>query len=70
MERAVAHRRYFALLRCTPLFLLLLPLFFILDALGGKQFIFRPRLEVGVLSSPLSDVIIKNSRLFQPGDYF
>ena len=53
------YRRSFALLQCTRLFLRLLPLFFALGALGGKEFIFRPRLEVGGLYSPIYDVLIR-----------
>ena len=70
MDRVVVHRICFALSRCPPLFLRLLPLFFVLGALGGGENVFLPRLEVGGLSSPRSDVIIENSRLRQKGDPF
>ena len=46
--------RYFMLLVCSV----------------EKQFVFCPRLEVGGLSSPLSDFIIENSCLRQKGDSF
>ena len=37
LEREVVHRRFFVLLRCTPLFLRLLPLFSALFAIGGER---------------------------------
>ena len=40
LERSVVHRRCFALLWCTRLFLRLLPLFFALGALGEKNIYF------------------------------
>ena len=36
----------------------------------GEKFAFCPHLEVGGLSSPLSDVIIENSHFCQKGDFF
>ena len=70
LEGVVVHRRYFVPLQCTPFFLLLLPLLYDLGALGKNQLVFSPRLEVGGLLSPLSDVVVENPYLSQKGDTF
>ena len=66
----LVHCRCFAQLRCIPLLLWLLPIFYSLGALVEKQLILFPRLEVGRLLSPLADVVVEHPPLFQKGDPF
>ena len=70
MQRVVVHRRCFALSWCTPLFLRLFLLFSALGALSGKTIFYLSCLVVSGFLSPLSDVIIQNSRLCHKGDSF
>ena len=61
---------FFALSRCTPLILWLLPLFYTLNALGEKNLVLHPLFVVNILFSPLSDIFVEHPHLCQKVDPF
>ena len=70
VEGEVVHHICFAPSQCNLLFLGLLPVFSVLGVLGGRTDCIFPRPLVGVLTSPLTDVVVENPRLRQKGDLF